>query len=69
MKGGIPFVYWAFRNAWTTLHFVIVVAAAALLISWSLTNDNAGHLLGSAKENLLALQQRVASAVPYPWRT
>jgi hypothetical protein len=67
MKDNIPLIYWTFRTAWTLLHFLIVAAATAFLLSWALTDNNAVHLFESAKYDVLELQQRVANAIPWPW--
>lgn len=67
MKTGIPQVYKTFRSVWTVLHVLIVAGAAALLLSWSVADNNAGRIFESGKDNLMSLQSRVASAVRWPW--
>jgi len=67
VKNNIPVVYWTFRSAWTVLHFLIVLTAAAVLFWWALKDGNGERLFETAKNDLLDLQHRVASAIPWPW--
>lgn len=67
MKHNIPVVYWTFRSAWTVLHFLIVLTAAAVLLWWALKDGNGERVVETAKNDLLDLQHRVASAIPWPW--
>lgn len=69
MKNGIPSIYWTFRMVWTFAHFLIVAAAAAVLLTWALTNHNAERAFEPAKDNVLELQQRVSNIIPWPWAT
>ncbi|CCQ45058.1 hypothetical protein ARTSIC4J27_991 [Pseudarthrobacter siccitolerans] len=67
MKDNVPLIYWTFRTAWTVLHFLLVAVATAVLIWWALSDNNAERIIESAIHDVLDLQQRVASAVRWPW--
>lgn len=67
MRGNIPAIYWTFRSAWTVLHFVLVFAATALLVSWALTNGNGERLFRSATDHVQEFHHAVANSVPWPW--
>ncbi|WP_206063138.1 hypothetical protein [Nocardioides sp. HDW12B] len=67
MKNGIPLIYWTFRTAWTLMHFVIVAAAAAALLTWALADNRAVRIWDTSKTNVLDVQQRVSNVIPWPW--
>ncbi|EIV94660.1 hypothetical protein [Frankia sp. QA3] len=67
MKDGIPLIYWTFRSAWTVLHFLVVLAAATVLLWWGIKDGNGERLLGAALHHLLEVQRTVARAIPWPW--
>lgn len=67
MRGNVPAIYWTFRTAWTVLHFVLVLAATALLLSWALRNGNGEHLFHSATDRVQEFHDKVANSIPWPW--
>jgi hypothetical protein len=67
MKDGIPIIYWTFRSAWTALHFLVVLVTAIVLLWWAVKGGNADRLFETARSDLLDVQRRVASAIPWPW--
>jgi hypothetical protein len=69
MKSSIPLIYWTYRMAWTGLHFIIVAAMAAALLSWALADSHAVRIWETSKTNVLEAQKRVSNAIPWPWAT
>lgn len=67
MKDDIPFIYTAFRGAWTVLHVLIVLASACILLWWALKDRNAARLFENAGHDMLRLEHQVSSAVKWPW--
>lgn len=67
MKNNIPVIYWTFRYAWTFMHFVIVAAAAAALLTWALADNHAVRIWETSKTNVLDVQYRVSNVIPWPW--
>ena len=51
------------------MHVLIVAAAAAVLLTWALTDDNGLRVLDAAKDILQNLQYTMAHAIPWPWAT
>ena len=67
MKNNIPGTYRTFRGAWTILHFIVVAAAVAALVTWALENNNAVRIFQSSGTEVLEVQQRVSNVIPWPW--
>ncbi|WP_247666216.1 hypothetical protein [Nocardiopsis sp. B62] len=66
MRDGIPLVYRTFRNSWTVLHVLLVLAGVAALVWWW-REGNLVTLLTAFLEGLLTIQRNVGGLVPWPW--
>ncbi|GHC76050.1 hypothetical protein GCM10007079_11990 [Nocardiopsis terrae] len=66
MRDGIPLVYRTFRNSWTVLHVLLVLAGAGALVWWW-TEGNLVLLLTAFADTLLAIQNAVGGLVRWPW--
>lgn len=67
MKNNVPVIYWTFRYVWTSMHFIIVAAATAALLTWALTDSHAVRIWETSKANVLDVQYRVSNVIPWPW--
>lgn len=67
MKDDMPVIYWTFRTVWTLIHFALVAAAVAFLLTWAFTDNQAIRTSESAKISVLGLQHRVSNLIPWPW--
>lgn len=69
MKDDVPVLYWTFRTVWTLIHFALVAATAAFLLTWAVTDNQAVRTWDSAKTSVLGLQHRISNLIPWPWGT
>jgi hypothetical protein len=67
MRNGLPLAYGTYRVLWTIAHLALVAAGVLLAVLWFL-HDGEGMRAASALWSALSdAQQKVASAIPFPW--
>lgn len=66
MRDGIPLAYRTFRNSWTVLHLLLVLAGVGALVWWW-REGNLVLLLTAFADTLLTIQNNVGGLIPWPW--
>lgn len=66
---GVPAVYRRFRDAWTLVHVLLVLAGTAALVWWGLSDGNAERLWYRSWGALFEFQQAAAGIVSWPWES
>lgn len=67
MKNGLPVAYAIYRGIWTAFHIVLVAVLLISFIAWFVDDGQGARVVSDTWNGVVAVQQAVANAIPFPW--
>lgn len=67
MRNGIPLAYWFYRIGWSVFHLALVLVLLVAFGIWFVVDGHGAAAVGGIWAGVIATQQAVANAIPFPW--